>query len=57
MARYEHLPIYKKATVLLRIAKDVRAFASFNSYAYVSNLVMDVRIGARTRPASSGRFC
>ena len=28
--------------VLLRIAKEVRAFASFNSYAYASNLVVDL---------------
>ena len=28
--------------VLLRIAKEVRAFANFNSYAYAANLVVDL---------------
>ena len=28
--------------VLLRIAKEIRAFASFDSYAYASNLVVDL---------------
>ena len=28
--------------VLLRIAKEVRAFASFNSYAHAANLVVDL---------------
>jgi hypothetical protein len=37
--------------VLLRIAKEVRAFASFNSYAYASNLVVEL---SRQNETSSG---